>query len=305
MAETEVVPTQAPHGVGTDVALIGDGIAPAERVRQATEIANVLAPIIEERELYVAIGDGRHVKAEGWTSLLAMIGIMPREVTNFRDSEDGSYEATVELVHMASGEIVGRASAECGRADDMQGSRCWADQPSNARRSMAATRATGKAARLGFSWIMVLAGFNATPAEEMGHVQGGGSASGGKTAKSSGKRGGSSSTGGPPADWKENEKRLLTLKVEKYETKPGKRGDGSGYTRTVVTFEGGMMASGFDDNFPEQISTAHENNAKVVAVLQRKGKYLNLIEIQDLVFDAGEPVSGAEDEEFPEPGSDG
>lgn len=34
-------------------------------------------------------------------------------------------------------------------------------------RSMAVTRATGKAFRLGFSWVMVMAGYSPTPAEEM------------------------------------------------------------------------------------------------------------------------------------------
>ena len=43
----------------------------------------------------------------------------------------------------------------------------WAKGPDYARRSMAATRATSKACRLAFSWVMVLAGFQPTPAEEM------------------------------------------------------------------------------------------------------------------------------------------
>jgi hypothetical protein len=43
----------------------------------------------------------------------------------------------------------------------------WAKRPTYARRSMAITRATGKAFRLGFSWVITLAGYNPTPAEEM------------------------------------------------------------------------------------------------------------------------------------------
>jgi hypothetical protein len=46
----------------------------------------------------------------------------------------------------------------------------WAKRPGYARRSMAVTRATGKAFRLGFSWIMTLAGYEVTPAEEMPQV---------------------------------------------------------------------------------------------------------------------------------------
>ena len=51
---------------------------------------------------------------------------------------------------------------ECGRDEPD-----WMKRPAFQRRSMAVTRATGKAARLAFSWIMVLAGFQACPAEEI------------------------------------------------------------------------------------------------------------------------------------------
>ena len=42
----------------------------------------------------------------------------------------------------------------------------WAKRPDYARRSMAATRAVSKACRLAFSWVMVMAGYDATPREE-------------------------------------------------------------------------------------------------------------------------------------------
>ena len=45
----------------------------------------------------------------------------------------------------------------------------WKGRPDYARRSMAATRATSKVCRLAFSWVMVLAGFQPTPAEEIPH----------------------------------------------------------------------------------------------------------------------------------------
>jgi hypothetical protein len=45
--------------------------------------------------------------------------------------------------------------------------RTWSQRDAYARRSMAITRATGKAFRLGFSWIMTLAGYEPTPWEEM------------------------------------------------------------------------------------------------------------------------------------------
>ncbi len=62
---------------------------------------------------------------------------------------------------MENGQVLTRASAECGHDNP------WKQRPHYARRSMAQTRATGKACRLAFSWIMSLAGYSATPYEEV------------------------------------------------------------------------------------------------------------------------------------------
>jgi hypothetical protein len=137
------------------------GDAPAELVRRATEAADVLAKVIEDKKLYSSIQGKRYVRVEGWTSLAVLLGCLPREVSITR-REDGTYEAVVELARMSDGAVLTRASAECGMDETK-----WAKGPDYARRSMAATRATSKACRLAFSWVMVLAGFAATPLEEM------------------------------------------------------------------------------------------------------------------------------------------
>jgi hypothetical protein len=129
--------------------------------------------MIEERKLYTVTGRDKsgkprkHVHVEGWTTLIAMLGVLPREVCV--EEREGVFTATVELVRMTDGFVVGRGSAECGFNDefDRSGNPVWAKRPRYARRSMAITRATGKACRLSFSWIMVLAGYDPTPAEEM------------------------------------------------------------------------------------------------------------------------------------------
>jgi len=72
-----------------------------------------------------------------------------------------AYEARVILV-TSSGQTIGAGEAICSSNE-----RNWASRDEFALKSMAQTRATGKAARTGFSWIMSLAGFEVTPAEEM------------------------------------------------------------------------------------------------------------------------------------------
>jgi len=134
---------------------------PAEIIREGTEIAQALAGVIQDRKLYKVIQDRKYVMVEGWTTLGGIIGVLPREV-EVKRLEDGGYEAMVELVRARDGMVVGRASALCGMDE-----KTWASRPEYARRSMAVTRATGKAYRLGYSWIIKLAGYEATPAEEM------------------------------------------------------------------------------------------------------------------------------------------
>jgi len=142
-------------------------LGPVDVVRQASAVASELARVIEEQKLYSIISGRRFVVVEGWSTLGAMLGVMPREVSAERQ-EDGGYIATVELVRVSDGMIIGRGSALCGMDEkDRRGNLTWGSRAEFARRSMAITRATGKAYRLGFSWIVTLAGYEATPAEEM------------------------------------------------------------------------------------------------------------------------------------------
>ncbi len=135
--------------------------SPREMVAHASELATVLKDVIVKQKLSVRIGPNEYVKAEGWSTLGCMLGILPREKSVIEHA-DGSYEAVVELYSLKTGAIVGQGSALCG-SDEKR----WGSADRFARRSMAITRATGKAYRLGFSWIVTLAGYAPTPAEEM------------------------------------------------------------------------------------------------------------------------------------------
>lgn len=141
-------------------------VPPDAVVERATIIATSLAKVIKDRRLYKEIQGKAHVYVEGWSTLGAIVGVLPREKET-KELPDGSYEAHVELVRTSDGAVIGGASAVCGMDEPK-----WADKPKYARRSMAITRATGKAYRLGFAWIMKLAGYEATPAEEMDVVEG-------------------------------------------------------------------------------------------------------------------------------------
>ena len=141
--------------------------SPAALVSGAAELASQLAIVIKKQNLATVIKGKQFVNVEGWTTLATMLGVTAREVCTVES--EGVYVATVELVRMSDGACISKASAECGSSDELDkyGKPIWSTRPRYARRSMAQTRATGKACRLAFSWIMSLAGYEPTPAEEM------------------------------------------------------------------------------------------------------------------------------------------
>lgn len=132
-----------------------------EQVRQASELADVLSDVVEKQKLFSSISGRKYIKAEGWQTLGCFLGITPKERSVVRHP-DGSYEAYVELVKFADGTVVGGASAICSRSEKR-----WSSADDYAVRSMAVTRATGKAYRTSFAWIVTLAGYAPTPEEEM------------------------------------------------------------------------------------------------------------------------------------------
>jgi hypothetical protein len=115
--------------------------------------------VIREKKLIVRIRQNEHVLVEGWTLLGSMLGVFPVLVWT-RKLDDG-WEARVEA-RTRAGEVVGAAESECLRSEAR-----WAKAEDYAIRSMAATRATSKALRQPLGFVMTMAGFDATPVEEM------------------------------------------------------------------------------------------------------------------------------------------
>lgn len=132
---------------------------PGEVVQRATETANALAKVVHDKHLTTKIQNRDHVRVEGWTLLGTMLGVFP--VCVWTHKLENGWEARVEA-RTRNGEVVGAAEAQCLRSE-----RNWGDRDDFALRSMAQTRATSKALRQPLGFVMTLAGFEATPAEEM------------------------------------------------------------------------------------------------------------------------------------------
>jgi hypothetical protein len=137
-------------------------VEPEEIVVLATRMANALSRIVEGQKLYATINGKRYPTVEAWMTVGRFDNVVVQEESVTR-RDDGSYEAFVRLVRLTDMETVGRASAVCGMSDDKP----WSSRAEYARRSMAVTRASSRAFREQYSWIMALAGYEPTPAEEM------------------------------------------------------------------------------------------------------------------------------------------
>jgi hypothetical protein len=132
-----------------------------ETIARATDMARSLADIITANNLAVQIGQGKHIRVEAWQTVGRFVGYVARSRELPHDGP--GRKALAEIVRLSDGMVVSTATHECGT----EGDDVWANRPPNMQASMAQTRAVGKAFRNVLSWIVVLAGYEPTPYEEM------------------------------------------------------------------------------------------------------------------------------------------
>jgi hypothetical protein len=128
-------------------------------VEKASRIATTLVNLVKKRGLVLDIKGKQFPKVEAWQTMGAMLSI--NSVCDWSRPVEGGWEARVVLYNR-NGQTIGAAEGQCTKQES--GKNKWEDY---AIRSMAQTRATSKAYRSILGFIMVLAGYQATPAEEI------------------------------------------------------------------------------------------------------------------------------------------
>ena len=163
-----------------DYAILNPELPMRIKIGVAGEVASCLKEVIQQQGLIVkGLGGNKnseYVTIEGWEVLGTMLGITPvteiiADIKNKQDRVVG-YEARATLyrnVILKDGEIVGgemiaRAEASADKSGFQK------DMPSI--RSMAQTRALGKCYRMALSWIIKMAGYEGTFAEDMPDYKG-------------------------------------------------------------------------------------------------------------------------------------
>lgn len=169
VVEAEVVTDLEPIPQQQNLSLFGTS-DPVEVVGEATRVADALANVIKAKGLYEMIPSKTgppkaHVRVEGWQLLGSMLGVTA--VCTDTEAVDGGYRATVEA-RAADGRVIGRADALCTK-HEKRGP--WKLADDYARLSMAQTRATSKALKGPLGFVISLAGYQTTPAEEMTHAE--------------------------------------------------------------------------------------------------------------------------------------
>ena len=158
----------------------GAALAQSAREQAEDEIAvaagraQALREVVIKQKLAVNLTTGDHLRLEAWQIIGAFYGLRGRIVSSapLADRQTIGYEAHA-VVEDAQGGVRGEADGQCTsdeeltRVSDGSVFRRWENSEQFQLRSMAQTRALSKAYRVALGWVVGLAGYATTPAEEM------------------------------------------------------------------------------------------------------------------------------------------
>jgi hypothetical protein len=132
-----------------------------DKPMQMVKMANLVKGYVVKNKLYVQIAGKNYVMVEGWQFAGGMMGLFPR-VIKVESIGNMKWLAQVEIVNSKTKEVLSSGFAICSKEENKK-----ANFDEYAILSMAQTRAIGKAYRNLIGWVMKLAGYESTPAEEM------------------------------------------------------------------------------------------------------------------------------------------
>lgn len=157
--------------------------APEAVLEEAMRAAKALQTVIDGKKKPVKFNGETYLEFEDWQTCGRFYGITAKvETTSLILLPDGTrgYEAHAVAIYTPTGQVVSAADAMCLNDEDKWSSRAKYEWVNGTRtkmgmepvplfqlRSMAQTRACAKALRNVLSWVVVLAGYRPTPAEEM------------------------------------------------------------------------------------------------------------------------------------------
>lgn len=136
---------------------------PHEVIETAKLAATQLTNIVKARENALVINDKQYLFFEDWQMLGRFYGVSARVTSTeeiIKQNKPVGYLAKAAAVHQ--GYEISTAEAECTIKEPN-----WVNKPMFQLRSMAQTRACARSLRQCLGWVAVLAGYEATAAEEL------------------------------------------------------------------------------------------------------------------------------------------
>ena len=165
---------------------VGIGLAPQLILEDARIAAKALADVLSKKKNPVIMNGEQYLEFEDWQTCGQFYGYTVKTGGAVLVEIDGvkGAKAHADLLSLKTGAIVGGAEAYCMRDEEHWNTRPkyeWQGEGDARRRvkvgekavpwfqlaSMAQTRAGAKALRNRLAWVVVLAGYRPTPAEEM------------------------------------------------------------------------------------------------------------------------------------------
>ncbi len=176
---------KAPHIEG-GLVVLGN---PKHMLKQAQEVADLLMEVVAKQNLFMKIGKSTHIYVTAWQFLAHFYGISAKvtSVEPYIDEMTGAagFKATADAIMMTTGMVISSGSAICLNTEANWSTRPkyeWKSVPGVGNTkvqvgeehvpsfqlySMASTRAVGKVLSNVLRFVVMLAGFDPTPAEEM------------------------------------------------------------------------------------------------------------------------------------------
>ena len=144
--------------------IIKDGEYTIDKPSKLVGMAQVLKQHIVNQKLYTPISGKNYAHVEGWQFAGGLLGIYPKvaRIENLSDTKEIKWLAEVHIIERATDKVIGVGIAICSNKESKK-----KNFDEYAILSMAQTRAIGKAYRNLIGWVMKLAGYEATPSEEM------------------------------------------------------------------------------------------------------------------------------------------
>lgn len=141
---------------------------PNSVLEQAKSAAKSLQTVIQNKRKPVMFNGEQYLEFEDWQTCGRFYGLAAKVVsTQFAEYGDSKgFEARAEVIRTSDGMVISSAESMCLNDEPN-----WSKKPLFQLKSMAQTRACAKALRNVLAWVVVLAGYKPTPAEEMDGVR--------------------------------------------------------------------------------------------------------------------------------------